>query len=853
MAKSNLVWDGISEEDFRSENLIDDQEIGDFNKNGMVVFQANINYARQLARAEDSLKPVERRILYTCYLLGALPGHNVKSAKIQGSLLSIHNHNEQAAYTSMINMAQYWKKNVPMITGNCNLGVITAPDEYAASRYTELMLTKYAYECFFEDYDAKAITTNGFLVGAEEPDTLPSKFPNILVNGNSGIGNGFATFMPPFNLYDIVDVCTKVIKDPNVDINELVIAPDFPTECDIVENESEIDQYCKTGKGNITMRGHIDIEDHGNTWVLVIRSIPYGVPFPSVKKKIMALGKNNVVAIKAVHEESKTYIAMDGSTRKYLYFDVEIPKSLDPVKVRSILYKNCDLEKTTPMQMTVVIDEGKTTIKTLNLKQLIQYWIDARRMYKRSLYNHKINKTMSDIEINKAMIFMLDGSNLEKTVSIIRGSHSDMVITNLLKEYGKTAKLNSYQAKIIANKPLSAFTTDAAKRYKEELKRLETLLESLTSVAYSSEKIDKIIISELQELKKYGSQQRKSAIITVENEREYSDTNHRLVFTKNGHVKKLPAEVDSYHTKSPYGALEQGDCVTMVLSVNNLDTVILFNDRGRYSIIPVKDINNNVYNELGDTVFNLTKLDGRIVSGYGLSGKDYKVKKRKNTKAGHESMIITVSAKGFIKKTSIMEFISLDSKKNIAPIKNSVAAVVKPGDYICDVYLIPADCLNPKTDALDTELLLYSKRGNYAIISGYDQIIEFGKTASGTEFLKPGDDDACAGMCIIYPGIEKYAVIVTKNGCMKKIELEYMAKTKKRKDSSYLATIHEGDEIVAIRGCTDKDTFIISTKSGERKFSADEIPTLPRKSVPKKLISLTSSDEVYSCDLLTKE
>ena len=200
-----------------------------------------------------------------------------------------------------------------------------------------------------------------------------------------------------------------------------------------------------------------------------------------------------------------------------------------------------------------------------------------------------------------------------------------------------------------------------------------------------------------------------------------------------------------------------------------------------------------------------------------------------------------------------MEFISLDSKKNIAPIKNSVAAVVKPGDYICDVYLIPADCLNPKTDALDTELLLYSKRGNYAIISGYDQIIEFGKTASGTEFLKPGDDDACAGMCVIYPGIEKYAVIVTKNGCMKKIELEYMAKTKKRKDSSYLATIHDDDEIVAIRGCTDKDTFIISTKSGERKFTAEEIPTLPRKSVPKKLISLTSSDEVYSCDLLTKE
>lgn len=849
--KTNYIWDGIDEEDFRSESLINDCEVGDYNKSGMVIFQANINYARQLARAEDSLKPIERRTLYICYSLGAVPGHNIKAAKITGALIAIHNHNEQAAYKSIINLAQYWKKNVPLISGNCNLGSIDSPKTYAASRYAELMLSKYAYECFFEDYDAKAVNTNEFLVGDEEPEILPSKFPNILVNGNSGIGNGFATYMPPFNVYDIVEVTTKLIKNPDIPVEELVIAPDFPTECDIIENESDIEQYCVTGKGNVTVRGHIDIEDHGNSWLLIVRSLPYGISFPSVKEKVLALGKSGAVNIKAVHEESKAYITSDGDTRKIFYFDVEIPKSLDPIKVQRMLYKNCDLEKTIALQSTVVVDDGKTTIKTLNMKELLQYWIDARRMYKRSLFNHKINKTLADIDIDKAMIFMLEGTNLEKTVSIIRNSNTSTVVDNLLKAYGKAANINSYQAKVIASKPLSAFTKDAAERYKDEIIKLEESLEKLTSIAYSAEKIDNIIISELNDLKKYGTPQRKSALITVDGEKEFADTDHRIIFTKNGHIKKLPLEVDAYHTKTPYGAFEQGDTLYQVVEANNTDGLLLFNDRGRFSIIPVTDINNNVYNEYGDTVFNVTKLDGKLVSVYVISGKDFRAKKKKST-FGTDSYVISLTKKGFMKKTRLSEYVLKDNKKMITSLRNSLASSTKGADdnLVCDVRIVPEAFMNGEY----CNLMVYTKMGEYVLLNGCNDIAEFGKNATGLAIMNPSNgEDSCAGFSFILisevKGFHTHALVTTKNGCMKRVELQYLAKSKKRKDSASLATIANDDEIVSVLGCCDGDIITVVTKSGTKELAASDVPVLARKSLPKKMIPLVGNDEVSFVEL----
>ena len=831
---SKSIWKDVTADDFRADNLVDDADIAEFNKNGMIIYQANVNYARQIARVEDSLKPIERRALYTLYALGATPGNGIKSTKILGSLIVIHNHSDASAYSSIIDMAQYWKNNAPLVSGNCNLGDITAPKEFAAQRYTELHLTKYAYECFFSDYDKKVINTNGLLIGVEEPELLPSKFPNILVNGNSGIGNGYATNMPPFNINDIITVCKKVIMDPDVDVNDLVIAPDFPTECDIVDSKSEIKEYCTTGKGKVTVRARIDIEETKNSYLLIIRSIPYTVPFPTIKNNIIELGKAGVIQLKAIHEESDAYVDKDGSTKKDLYFDVEIPKAADPIKVQNILYKNCDLEKTISLQATVVVNDYKTTIKTMNIKELILAWLNNRRMYKRSSYNHKINQIISNIAIDKAMIVLLSGKNLDKTLEIIRNSTTENIVKRLMTEFKGEISFDSYQATLIAQKPLSAFTKDSLERYKEETKRLEKQLDEITKIAYDPEKIDEIILNELDDLKKYAPATRRSKIIKVDNDQEFMASNHRLIVTSKGYVKKLPEVVDSAHQKQPYGSFVPNDRILFIDIVNNVDAIMMFNDRGKYSIIPIRNIENTLYNQYGESIYTLSKLDGKIVATHNISGEKYKPKKFKN------DFVLSLSEQGFMKRTALTEFITADI---IKPVRNSTAAKLRENDKMQEYIVIPKTVC----DELNLGVLVYTKYGEYVFMPSYESVLEFGKNASGLQVLAPKVGDACVGFQLISAKFQKYAIVITKKGCMKRIELEYLGESKKRKDSSYIATIREDDEIVAVIAYTTEEgiedtTLRVSTKNGDKDINIEDIPILGRKAKPVKMQGIENVD-----------
>jgi DNA gyrase subunit A len=832
--KSSVVWKDVSAEDFRADNLIDDADVADFNKAGMVIYQANVNYSRQISRAEDSLKPVERRILYTMYTIGAIPGETMKSNMITGKMMYIHSHSDTSAHSSMIDLAQYWKNNIPLVTGKCNLGVITAPDEYAASRYADLCMSKYAYECFFSDYDKKAVNVNENLIGYEEPEILPSKFPNILVNGNSGIGNGFASSLPPFNVNDVISVCKKVIRNEDIDVNELVIAPDFPSECDIIENKSEIAQYCTTGVGKVVVRAKTEIIETPNSWVIMIKSLPYGVPFPTIYKKIVELGKAKVIQLKALHEESEAYVDKDGLTRKDLKFDVEIHKTADPIKTLNILYKNCSLEKTIALQATVVTNDVKTTIKTMNIKELILTWLNTRRLYKRSLYNHKINALISDISILKAMIVLLSGKNLEKTISIIKNSTTDTVVKKLMTEYGNEVTLDSFQAAAIARKPLNSFTKDAAERYKKELKDTTEELDKITEIAYDPKKIDEIILKELDDLKKYASKERHSELITVEDGNSFSFTNHRLVITSKGRIKKLPEEVDAKHTKQPYGSFETNDRILFVDHVNNVDAIMLFNAKGRYSLIPIKDINNTMYNDPGETIFDISKLDGKIISTFNIDGKNYKPNRIK------DNIVFTLSKQGFMKRTNIQEYVTGDTLK---PVRNGVACKLRDNDKLVQCLVIPKKVC----DELGVGILVYTKLGDYVYLKNYEDIAEFGKNTYGLQAIEPGANDACIGFSIVVPKYNKHALIVTKKGCMKRIELQYLGESKKRKDSSYIATIREGDEILDIIVYDEKfsdSEVVVSTRSGDKQVMLDAIPVLGRKAKPVKMVGIENADVV---------
>ena len=268
--------------------------------------------------------------------------------------------------------------------------------------------------------------------------------------------------------------------------------------------------------------------------------------------------------------------------------------------------------------------------------------------------------------------------------------------------------------------------------------------------------------------------------------------------------------------------------------VNNVDAIMMFNDRGKYSIVPIRNIENTLYNQYGESIYNLSKLDGKIVATYNISGERYKPKKFKN------DFVLSLSQQGFMKRTPLTEFVSTDI---IKPVRNSTAAKLRENDKMQEYIVIPKSTC----DNLELGVLVYTKYGEYVFMSSYESILELGKNASGLQVLSPKVGDSCVGFQLVSAKFQKYAIVITKKGCMKRIELEYLGESKKRKDSSYIATIREDDEIVAVIAYTTEEgvedtTLRVSTKNGDKDINIEDIPILGRKAKPVKMPGIENVD-----------
>ena len=755
-----LLWNGIEEEDFINESNITDEDIGDYNKHGMEIFSANVNLMRQLARITDSLKLVERRILYAMYQAKATPGHHVKSETIISKAMTIHHHGDGSLYASLVFMIQYWKKGVALAGGDCNWGSITAPDTYAAERYTEVELSKYAYECFFEDFSENAIPMDEHLTGAMEPKYLPSKFPNILINGTMALSYGFSAFVPPYNVTDVIEVTKKLIKDPETPDDELIIYPDFPTGCDIVDDPGNIREICRTGRGSIRMRANIDIEEteihKTKKWILHIRSIPYNTAFDKIYDQILKLGKAKAIPFEDLQQRSYAYEDKSGQVRTAMDLAIILPGSEDPKAIRTLLYKNTNLEKTLAVNFTVIVGDNK--IKTLNLRDLVLTWINSRREYKRALYNHRANYLAAEISIRNIMIELLKESNIEKTIGIIKRSNSAEVIQKLCKEY---KGMDSLQAKAISQKPLNAFTKDARKRYKEELETLEEEYKRIIALIKNPKKQDDIILEELEDLRKYATP-RKSKIIKVSGfGEEISDSKHVLVFTDKGKLKKLPYEPERVR-KTLYGNFDQGDNPSYIFNPSNLNTIIMFDSKGKYAIIPVFKIPGTTYNDTGTDLYDLCRLDGPVVYATTVIDGDYQMysnNRKKYNKSIYNDiedlMITVVTAKGNIKYVPMTDFL-IKNDRDIMAIKGTKYVSLKDDDRV--VYV------GKWSTKLDNDLwkfMMYTNEGEYVLI-GPDHIDQGSKTSMGNFGIIPHEGDEVAGFSVISD--EQYLIIITQKG-----------------------------------------------------------------------------------------
>jgi len=816
LIEGQRLWQNISDKDFEEETNILDENMATYNLEKMKIFSANINYFRQILRLSDSLKPVERRLLYSIYMINGIPGHkSIKSNRIIGATSSYHAHGDGPIYKAMVGLAQQWKNQVPIIDGHGNFGNDANSDSYAAMRYTEALISKYAYECFFEDYDEDCVETIlNTSIDGPEPLSLPAKFPNILINGGMGIAVGNSFVIPPYNIDDIIALCKRLIINP--DDPNIYLVPDLPTGCDIIDDGVALKEICETGKGVLRMRARIEIEERPKSWVLSISRIPWLASMESVYNRLVELTKKGTLPIKDIQNRSDKIIQKNGNVRTRIDYKVIIDKSYDPYVVRDKIFKLTELGKPLGVNFKVVM-EG-FSIDRLNLKDLVLAWLDERREYKRRLLNKKITKIMARISLLEVLIRLTEQGNIDKTIKIIRTNNLTDVVPALMKH----DSMSSFQATKIADMKITAFTKDAHERYKAEKDKLDSDLQKTMSLIKSEKKIDKIILDELDDLKKYALP-RKSQVISVNTDKQVSNTDHIIIVTKQGYIKKL-LDVPN---RTTYGAFKNLDYPMHKVTINNMDTIIFFDSFGRFTSIPVYDIENTEMSAYGNTVYDTTKLNGQIISAFpSIKMGTEEFVKNKLTDDLH---LVTLTKKGYLKRTTMQEVMNIKSTKNVKVMK------IKEDDQ-----LIYADILLDSSD-----IMVYTKKGNFVFIAAKDIVMQ-SKDSLGLLSMKLEDGDECIGLTVI-PKTDKYILIITEKGTMKKSEIEYLGHAGKRKvDVSYLITMDENDSVYAVDTVNDNKTVTVCTRTEILEFNSDDIPTLSRKAKGKKLIALPVGSNIIT-------
>ena len=464
---------------------------------------------RALPRVEDGLKPVQRRILYTMYEMGLTPDKpHKKSARIVGDCMGkYHPHGDASVYDAMVRMAQDFNMGRTLVNGHGNFGSVDG-DPAAAMRYTEARLEPLALE-LLRDLDKNTVPFSlNFDDSLKEPDMLPGRFPNLLVNGASGIAVGLATNIPPHNLGEVIDGVVAYIDHPNIKFNEMlryIPAPDFPTGGFIIANE--LNQAYKTGKGRILIRAKVRVEDgEGDKKNIVITELPYQVNKSTLLRKIADLREEKKEQLAAISRVS------DESDRDGIRAVIEVRPDGDVNKILKILYKYTDLEVTFGMNM-VAIAGGKPML--MGLMDIIRYYVN----YQREVV---LRRTKFDLAAAKERCHILEGliiavRNIDEVVKIIKNAESTADARDKLR---KRFSLSEKQAQAILDLRLARLTKLEVYKLEEELKRLKELIEKLTAIVNSQKKQLEVVKEEILEIKKKYKTPRKSVLVFSEDEAE---------------------------------------------------------------------------------------------------------------------------------------------------------------------------------------------------------------------------------------------------------------------------------------------------------------------------------------------
>lgn len=782
-------------------------------------YAMSVIVARALPDVRDGLKPVHRRILYGMNELGVTPDKPYKkSARIVGDVMGkYHPHGDAAIYSSMVRMAQKFSYRYVLVDGHGNFGSVDG-DHAAAMRYTEARMSKIATE-MLRDINKNTIDFMDNYDGTErEPVVLPARFPNLLVNGATGIAVGMTTNIPPHNLREVISGIHLLMKNPEITVAELMQAipgPDFPTG-GVVMGKSGIRQAYETGRGNITLRGKVEIEtSKSGREKIVITELPYMVNKANLIKRIAQLAHDHRI-------EGITSL-IDESDRTGMRIAIDIRRDLNADVVLNNLYKLTDLQTSFGFHMVAIV---KGAPQVLTLKEILQYYLKHQEQVITRRTQFELDKALARAHILEGLRVALD--HIDAVIQIIRTSKTaEIAKSTLITRY----QLSDKQAQAILDMRLVRLTGLERDKIEAEYQDLMAKIADYRDILAHQERIDQIIYEELLEIqKKYGDQRRTELLVgevlSLEDEDLIAQENVLIVLTHNGYIKRLPASDFKVQNRGGRGIRGMGvnddDFIERLIYTSTHDTLLFFTNTGKIYRSKGYEIPEYSRNAKGIPIINLLGIDTkeRVQAVVHLP-------QQEDDSRSEQQFLFFVTKQGTVKRTAISEF------QNIR--KNGLRAItLKDQDSLDNVMLTNG-----------RQNILIGTHLGYAVTFAETTVRQMGRTAAGVRGIRLREQDFVVGSAILKPNSE--VLVISEKGYGKRTPAaEYPIKGrggKGIKTSNITAKNGPLAGITTVEG--HEDIMIITDKGVLIRFAVSDVSQTGRATLGVRLMK-TNDDAIVS-------